>query len=215
MTARSFAPAALAAAAAALLLSCGDDGYAPALRLDLADLISDGSGLACEMALDSGDTLRLSRPAEGFADDTVCRCLTVFRLVPEAGPGVAEVTSASPIIAVQPMRYDTVHTDPVGVTSVWTGGKYLNLRLLLRTKGNPHALGFAFLGYAASGGGAQTLNLALYNDSGGDMEYFSRETFVSCSLHEAMKSLVSGRDSVAVSINEYGKGFVTYSFPLP
>ena len=85
---------------------------------------------------------------------------------------------------------------------------------LLRTKGSAHAIGFAFLGYSEADNGAQTLELMLYNNSGNDDEYFSRETFVSCALHGYIDNLKPGRDSVAIKVNEYDKGFVDHRLPL-
>ena len=54
----------------------------------------------------------------------------------------------------------------------------------------------------------------LYNNSGNDDEYFSRETFVSCALHGYIDNLRPGRDSVAIKVNEYDKGFVDHRLPL-
>ena len=176
--------------------------------------ISDENGLSHKMVLDNGDTLRLTHPEGGFLPDTICRCQAVYRPAGGADNGVVEVTSLGQILTLPPLRYNIVYADPVSVTSAWLGGNYLNLRLLLRTKGSAHAIGFAFLGYSEADNGAQTLELMLYNNSGNDDEYFSRETFVSCALHGYIDNLKPGRDSVAIKVNEYDKGFVDHRLPL-
>lgn len=215
MNVTHFIYAALVASAAAFFISCEDDSYRTATqRLDLVDFISDENGLSHKMVLDNGDTLRLTHPEGGFLPDTICRCQAVYRPAGGADNGVVEVTSLGQILTLPPLRYNIVYADPVSVTSAWLGGNYLNLRLLLRTKGSAHAIGFAFLGYSEADNGAQTLELMLYNNSGNDDEYFSRETFVSCALHGYIDNLKPGRDSVAIKVNEYDKGFVDHRLPL-
>lgn len=200
---------------AAFVTACdNDDTVSPTQRLDLVDFISDANGLASKMVLDNGDTLSLVTPASGFASDTVCRCLAVFRPESELTPDIVKVTSIGQVITLPPMHYNTIYIAPAGVTSVWRGGNYLNLRLWLRTKGSAHSFGFAYIGNTTADDGAQTFHLMLYNNSGTDEEYFSRTVYLSCALKSVMDIMQCGRDSVAISINEYDHGFVTYRLPL-
>lgn len=205
----------LAVALTMLFAACdNDDSHIPTQRLDLVEFISNENGVATQMVLDNGDTLSLLHPAGGFASDTVCRCLAVFRPVSETRPNTVNVTSIGQIITLPPTMYHVVYADPVDVVSAWTGGNYLNLRLSVRTNGSSHAFGFAYLGSTTAENGAETLQLALYNNSGKDTEYFSRTVYLSCSLKSFINAMQRGRDSVSIKINEYDKGFMTYAFAL-
>ena len=205
----------LSAALTFFFAACeNEDSHIPTQRLDLVDFISNENGVAMQMRLDNGDTLNLLHPVKGFMNDTVCRCLAVFRPVYGYNSNTVNVTSLGQIITLPPLKYQVIYADSVDVVSTWIGGNYLNLRLSVRTKGSPHAFGFAYLGYTTANDEAKTLQLALYNNSGNDTEYFSRTVYLSCSLSSYMNVMQKGRDSVAIKINEYGKGFVTHMLAL-
>ena len=212
---RSIAFAASIAAAVAVA-SCDNDNSRhrmAAQQMDMVNMLSDSSGTCRLMALDNGDTLMLSKPAGNFATDTVTRYMVVYTTRKSVPYPTAVVSSMGPPVSAWLMRYSNIISDSVTTVTSWIGGGCLNLRLKVDDYGGAHYFGFAWLGWGSGADSARTAHIALYHNARSRKGYYSRTVSVCCPLSQISAALRSGKDSVALLTNEYGKGGTWHVMP--
>lgn len=187
-----------------LSVSCGDDEeILAAYRQDLVEVVTDGTGAAAELLLDDGTRLSFARRRQGYVPDTVYRMRALYTLQ----DGTADVSALVPVLSPLPHAYapQAVRTDPVGVSALWRGGRYVNFRLDIKTAGGAHYFGFIDRGCRQNAAGGLTQQVELLHNQNADPLHYTREVWLSCPLFGFAESLRPGEDSVEVTVRTFSE----------
>lgn len=179
-----------------LLLSCSEDSDAlQSYRQDLAELRTAADGVATDLWLDNGKSVKLLNPINKLTPDSIYRVYTVYTEQPEG----ALLSSCSLVHSPMPVAVpaDKQQTDPLEVLAAWKTDRYANLLLRIKTmSGSRHSIGFHLDQLNTSPNGKTTLHLKLMHNSLGAPQHYSSETYVSCPLYE-----LAPIDTVKISVN--------------
>ncbi len=197
----NFRNAPVALAFASLLLataSCTNEGYDTGdgkysyLTADFALLHTNGSKAVVAASLDDGTELSIANP---FTVDFAAKADTVYRalLYYDKTDGTSAASSVKarnvaqvPVLSVVPIAdVKQMHTDPLGIESVWTAknGKYINMSLLLKSGSadgdNRQTIGVVLESSTVGSDGKRHAVLRLYHDQGSVPEYYTVQQYVS------------------------------------
>ena len=179
----------------------------------MACLKTDGNGIGTQIVTDHGIVWHLqkdNRPDSLTADST-------YRVVSRFAPlNDSEVQAYAfwKVIAPLPkpeMEYETIHTAPVSIQSIWRSGDYLNMVLHIKVKDQEHELSFIENGITSNTDGSQTLMLTLFHDRKGDVEGFDQKFYLSIPLCHYQKTLNKG-DQIVFQLNTYQEGTTSRTF---
>ena len=194
------------------MASCSDDDDVfPSMISELADALTDSRGRITVLLRDDGSQLTVSNDVSGFKANVGYRCVCGY--VKGIGNQV-ELLSLSPAYVL----YDCAQTDlraqdPLGVVSVWRGGKrYLNMHLLPKTKGTAHRWGYLCDSVRTNGAGGTTYYISLQHDQGTDTLSYSSDYYMSVTIDSLTTSPVEG-DSACLDIMTWG-GIRRYGLSL-
>ena len=205
----------LMALAAAVLASCEHDGYESGdgslsyLTAELAVLHTASNRSATSADLDNGTTLSISNPfttSWKTKADTIYRALLYYDVATDGSKKVkARSVSAVPVLRpMEPSKLKDMHTDPVGVESVWAAKSgYINMSLLLKagkTDGEDavQTLGLVDCGTTVGNDGKRIRHLKLYHDQGGVPEYYTVQRYASIDTKD-----LGDIDAVSITVNTY------------
>ena len=203
------------ALAAAVLASCEHDGYESGdgslsyLTAELAVLHTASNCSATSADLDNGTTLSISNPFTTSwmtKADTIYRALLYYDVATDGSKKVkARSVSAVPVLRpMEQSKVNDMHTDPVGVESVWAAKSgYINMSLLLKagkTDGEDavQTLGLVDCGTTVGNDGKRTRYLKLYHDQGGVPEYYTVQRYASIDTKD-----LGDVDAVSITVNTY------------
>ena len=194
--------------------SCGEEAYVyPDLITEMVCLKTDNQGFGTHFVTDEGHIWHLSkdnRPDRLTADST-------YRVVSRYAPlneTDAKAYSLSKTISTLPKpesEYQSIHTDPVSIQSIWRSGDYLNMILPIMVKEQKHELSFIENGIRTNADGTQTLILTLYHDRKGDVEGFNEKHYLSIPLWHYQDILNKG-DQIVLQLNTYKEGMTSRSY---
>ena len=108
-------------------------------------------------------------------------------------------------------EYESIHTDPVSIQSIWRSGDYLNMVLQIMVKDQKHELSFIENGITTNADGTQTLTLTLYHDRKGDVEGFNEKQYLSIPLWHYQDILNKG-DQIVLQLNTYKEGMTSRNY---
>ena len=148
--------------------------------------------------------------ADGLVPDSAYRVICTYQQN-EENDKEARLYSISLInapYAIPAFLVEEKKNDPVEVQSIWRGGNYLNLILLLKAQNIPHS--FLFLQDSIVSVNERTnLYISLYHDKEGDLEAYTQKAYLSMPLQPYQRLLKEG-DTICLSINTYDKGVQTW-----
>ena len=199
---------------AVLLSACGKEDYVyPNLITEMACLKTDGNGIGTQIVTDQGIVWHLqkdNRPDSLTADST-------YRIISRFAPlneSEAQAYAFWKVIAPLPKpekEYETIHTDPVSIQSIWQSGDYLNMVLHIKVKDQEHELSFIENGITANTDGTQNLMLTLFHNRKGDVEGFDQKFYLSVPLWHYQDKLNKG-DQIVFQLNTYQEGMTSRTF---
>ena len=198
-----------------MLASCEHDGYESGdgslsyLTAELAVLHTASNRSATSADLDNGTTLSISNP---FTTSWMTKADTIYRAllyydVATGGSKKVKARSVSAVPVLRPMEQSKVndmHTDPVGLESVWAAKSgYINMSLLLnagKTDGEDavQTLGLVDCGTTVGNDGKRIRHLKLYHDQGGVPEYYTVQRYASIDTKD-----LGDVDVVSITVNTY------------
>ena len=200
--------------AALLFTSCGEEEYVfPDLVTEMVCLKTDANGYGTHFITDKGHTWNLQKgnqPNKLTADST-------YRVVSRYAPlndTDAQAYSFYQTISNLPKpagEYESIHTDPVSIQSIWRSGDYLNMVLQIKVKDQKHDLSFIDNGITTNDDGTQTLALTLYHDRKGDVEGFDEKYYLSIPLWHYQGKLNKG-DQIVFQLNTYKEGMTSRNY---
>ena len=197
-----------------LFIACGKEDYVyPNLVTEMTCLKTNGNGFGTQIVTDEGTVWHLqegNRPDSLTADSTY---RVVSRFVP-LNETEAQVYAFGKVIAPLPQpiqEYETIHTDPVEIQSMWRSGDYLNMVLRIKVKNKEHELSFIENGIAPHTDGTQTLTLTLFHDRKGDVEGFDQKFYLSVPLWHYQGKL-NKDDQIVFQLNTYKEGMTSRTF---
>lgn len=200
--------------AALVFISCGEETYvSPDLITEMVCLKTDNQGFGTYFVTDEGRTWHLSKenqPDSLTADSTY---RVVSRYVP-LNETDAKAYSFYKTISTLPKlesEYESIHTDPVSIQSIWRSGDYLNMVLQIMVKDQKHELSFIENGITTHADGTQTLTLTLYHDRKGDVEGFNEKQYLSIPLWHYQDILNMG-DQIVLQLNTYKEGMTSRNY---
>ena len=200
--------------AALVFTSCGEETYVyPDLITEMVCLKTDNQGFGTYFVTDEGRTWHLSKenqPDSLTADSTY---RVVSRYVP-LNETDAKAYSFYKTISTLPKlesEYESIHTDPVSIQSIWRSGDYLNMVLQIMVKDQKHELSFIENGITTHADGTQTLTLTLYHDRKGDVEGFNEKQYLSIPLWHYQDILNMG-DQIVLQLNTYKEGMTSRNY---
>ena len=176
-------------------------------------LKTDNQGLGTHFITDEGHIWYLSkdnRPDSLTADST-------YRIVSRYAPlneTEAKAYSLYKTISTLPKlesEYESIHTAPVSIQSIWRSGDYLNMVLQIMVKDQKHELSFIENGIITHADGTQTLTLTLYHDRKGDVEGFNEKHYLSIPLWHYQDILNKG-DQIVLQLNTYKEGMTSRNY---
>ena len=190
--------------------SCSDDDDpAESYETELVDLLTDESGIGRTIITDGGNRLLLHNPQQGYAPDTIYRCIAMF-VRKKDGVNLANIARI-PCTAPSYFKNTPIITDSLKLQSIWRGSHYVNISLLVQMKDQRHSFGFANPHISTYTDGHRRLDILLYHNANNDVPAFYNTAYLSCDIAGYADSLIAGRDSVSFLINEYGKGPKQYA----
>ena len=199
---------------AVLLSACGKEDYVyPNLITEMACLKTDGNGIGTQIVTDQGIVWHLqkdNRPDSLTADST-------YRIISQFAPlneSEAQAYAFWKVIAPLPKpekEYETIHTDPVSIQSIWQSGDYLNMVLHIKVKDQEHELSFIENGITTNTDGIQTLMLTLFHNRKGDVEGFDQKFYLSVPLWHYQDKLNKG-DQIVFQLSTYQEGMTSRTF---
>ena len=194
--------------------SCGEEAYVyPDLINEMVCLKTDNQGFGTHFITDEGHTWHLAkdnRPDSLTADST-------YRVVSRYAPlseTDAKAYSFYKTISTLPKlgsEYESIHTDPVSIQSIWRSGDYLNMVLQIMVKDQKHELSFIENGITTNADGTQTLTLTLYHDRKGDVEGLNEKQYLSIPLWHYQDILNKG-DQIVLQLNTYKEGMTSRNY---
>lgn len=189
------------------------DGANSYLTADLALVATSADGTVRSARIDDGESLLFSNPfALNWAQkpDSVYRALLYYdKTADDTGVNITTVKARScqqvpVLVPVDAAKVDDMHTDPLGLESVWLSkrGDYINLSLLLKSgkaTGDDavHTLGIVNNG-TTTDGDKRVLHLELYHDQGSMPEYYTVQRYFSIDT-----ATLGNVDRVELTLNTY------------
>jgi len=187
------------------------EGEYSLMRGDFAEAFVGSDKKVASVTTDDGDRLPLAIPFSASwitKADTTYRCMLYYNKVKGTdGAYQAEVVSMSSVpCPVLKSRSETnpVKTDPVKFESLWLSkiGKYVNLRLLLKTGMTDDSTAVQRLALVsdtvlAYADGTRSRHLRLHHDQNRVPEYYSTQVYISIPTDSI------AADTVSFSINTY------------
>ncbi|MBQ8360569.1 MAG: NigD-like N-terminal domain-containing protein [Bacteroidaceae bacterium] len=196
---------------AAGLTSCSndDDNYTyPNLLNEFADVATGPSARFTHLLTDKGERLPVVNAGEiateGVTPDTVYRTMVGYvPVLTEEGTSGAQIYTLQAIAAPQPQpssEFAEVKADPLEMQSIWRGGNYLNLILLVKAQKGRHTFHFIEDSVTVSAStGHRTLYLRLYHDANDDVQAYTQKVGLSLPLSGYSGTLAEG-DSIEIRI---------------
>lgn len=202
-----------------LLWACGEeDEYTyPDLVTEMACLQTDAEGKGYQLLTDQGKVWYIPEQQQSLklTPDSTYRVLS--RYAPAgSSDGKQEANIYQLLSTISPLPlpesdYESIHTDPVSIQSIWRSGDYLNLILKVMVKEGEHEFSFIDNGIFTEEDGTQTLTLTLYHDRKEDVEGFYRKAYLSVPLWPYQNQLTSG-DLITFRLNTYEEGMTARTF---
>lgn len=183
------------------IAACNEEEPPEAYRQDFSELRTDADGFVQALKPD-GDTWKPVLNSIGnLTPDSLYRVTAMYIQRPKG----VELYNLSPVLSPFPRPYapEVMKTDPLSVNAVWSSGRYINLRLMLRTGGGTHYFGFNEEGIDTLPNGFRKLRLTLLHNQNGDATYYSREALLSCPIYDYVGTLRSGTDSVCITLHTF------------
>lgn len=197
-----------------LLTACGEDEYVyPDLITEFSCLTTDAKGFGTQIITDEGKTWNLkegNRPNK-LTPDSTYRVVSRFAPIDDTYATAYSFWKAISPIPQPENMYETIHTDPVSIQSIWKSGNYLNLILQIKVKDKQHELSFIDNGIVANEDGNQTLTLTLFHDRKDDVEGFDEKHYLSVPLWYYQENLKQG-DHIVIHLNTYKEGMISRTF---
>jgi len=166
---------------------CRDDGGMHVLETPIAD-IAPGSHNCFEVDL----------PKDGPRADTLYRCICYYV---KTETNKVQIGSICAIPTMAPVKKTDVGTEPVNVTSLWRGGRYLNCNLTVMGTIGKHV--FACTEDSISHRPTHNiLHLTLRHSSTEKVAGFARYAYASFILDAYASVLVPQRDSIHIRIQQ-------------
>ena len=198
-----------------ILSACGEEEYIyPDLITEMTCLKTNSEGIGTEIVTDDGQVWHLqegNRPDSLTADST-------YRVVSRFAPitnSDAKVYSLWKVISPLPKperEYESTHTDPVSLQSIWRSGDYLNMVLQVLVKDQEHELSFIETALRTNETNKkQTLMLTLYHDRKGDVEGFYQKFYLSVPLWH-YKGILNKGGQIVFQLNTYKEGVIQRTF---
>ena len=187
----------------ACLVSCDneDNEYLDAYVNALGEFRTDHNGKVKEFCLDDGTTYTLTNDISGLTPDSIYRVQALYL----SNGSKTTITQYAEVLAPMPRQIeaDKQKTDAVGLSAIWNGGRYINLRLALLTQGGVHYFAFMDEGTEIHEDGTKIKRIKLYHDQNGNGTYYTRELIISCPVYQYEGELQSGKDSVSLTIQTF------------
>ena len=197
-----------------LLSSCSEDKYVyPDLITEYSCLTTDAKGFGTQIITDEGKTWNLkegNRPNK-LTPDSTYRVVSRFAPIDDSYATAYSFWKAISPIPQPENMYETIHTDPVSIQSIWRSGNYLNLIIQIKVKDKEHELSFIDYGIVANEDGTQTLTLTLFHDRKDDVEGFDEKHYLSVPLWYYQDKLNQG-DQIVIHLNTYKEGMISRTY---
>lgn len=188
------------------LLSCSDDkdDYVyPSVLSEFADVYSGNDRKLVCLQTDNGQRLEILNASkistDGVVADTVYRSLVRYERKKTGAEVYAIQMIPAPTPNVQTDFPEGIKNDPIEVQSLWRGGDYLNIILLVKAQKAKHIFRFVEDSVTVSDSGIHTLHFRLYHDAGGDVQAYTQKAYLSLPL-TSYESLLSPGDTLSLSV---------------
>ena len=196
------------------LTACGEDEYVyPDLVTEFSCLTTDAKGYGTQIVTDEGKVWHLqegNRPNK-LTPDSTYRVVSRFAPIDDTYATAYSLWKAISPIPQPENMYETIHTDPVSIQSIWKSGNYLNLILQIKVKDKQHELSFIDNGIVANEDGTQTLTITLFHDRKDDVEGFDEKHYLSVPLWYYQENLKQG-DHIVIHLNTYKEGMISRTY---
>ena len=200
--------------ATTLLTACGEEEYIfPNLITDMACLKTDAEGFGTQIITDEGTVWHLQKgnQPDKLTADSIYRVVSRFAPITDSE---AKAYSFWKVISPLPKperEYESTHTDPVSLQSIWRSGNYLNMVLQVLVKDKEHELSFIESSLRTTSNRKQTLMLTLYHDRKGDVEGFYQKFYLSVPLWH-YEGILNKGDQIVFQLNTYEEGMTSRTF---
>jgi hypothetical protein len=196
------------------MTACGEDEYVyPDLVTEFSCLTTDAKGYGTQIVTDEGKVWHLqegNRPNK-LTPDSTYRVVSRFAPIDDTYATAYSFWKAISPIPQPENMYETIHTDPVSIQSIWKSGNYLNLILQIKVKDKQHELSFIDHGIVTNEDGTQTLTLTLFHDRKDDVEGFDEKHYLSVPLWYYQDNLKQG-DHIVIHLNTYKEGMISRTY---
>ncbi|MCD8318632.1 MAG: hypothetical protein LUC45_07260 [Paraprevotella sp.] len=153
-----------------------------------------------QFTTDGGTTYRLSSPLQGLQPNAFYRIICSYALTGEISDAypVAKIYTAESVNLLKLTEENAEADDPTAVTSIWIGGKYLNMQLTPKTQGGTQSWGYRVDYVGRTSSGKAYYHLSLYHRQPNDPYSYSTTVYASLPLTD-VDSIQKG-DSIAFTV---------------
>ena len=196
-----------------LFTSCGEEEYVfPDLVTEMVCLKTDANGFGTHFITDNGHVWNLQKgnqPNKLTADSTY-RVVSRYAPLNETDAQAYSFYQTVSSLPKPESEYESIHTDPVSIQSIWRSGDYLNMVLLISVKNQEHELSFIENEIVENTDGTRALVLTLFHDRKGDVEGFDEKCYLSVPLWH-YEGILNKGDQIILQLNTYKEGMTTRS----
>ena len=195
-------------------MACGEEEYVfPDLVTEMVCLQTDANGYGTHFTTDNGQTwyLHKDNQPDSLTADSTYRVVSRYAPLNETEAKAYSFYKTVSSLPKPESDYETIHTDPVSIQSIWRSGDYLNMVLLISVKNQEHELSFIENGVLENADGTKTLALTLFHDRKGDVEGFNEKCYLSVPLWHYQGILDKG-DQIILQLNTYKEGMTSRSY---
>lgn len=194
----------------AFIVSCAADEENrryPALLSEFVEVTTTSSARLDLLCTDAGERLPVSNSASietsRLTPDSTYRAIGRYeRVLSDNGVWEATLYALQLIpssYAVSASSFSEIKRDPVAMQSLWRGGNYLNIILLVKAQNGKHLFRFIDEGMISSADGVNTFSFSLYHDAAGDVEAYTQKVYLSIPLSPYAEYLSVG-DTLSFAI---------------
>ena len=178
--------------------SSDDEAHMPNYIVDLVEIDTNKDTLVTVIRTDNGTTYNVTQTIVASTPDTTYRCFCSYAVSDKQ----LTIYSLSLIFSEFPIKAEEFKlrpTDPVKFVSCWKSGRYLNLKIGVKTTDTDyHKYAFSEDSIITKGTSKTVFFTLLHQRPDNDNESYTKDTYLSIPI-----SSYTDCDSFAISVNTY------------
>lgn len=171
----------------------------PSLITEFSELYADADGNLYRIRPDRKPSYYLSTPLPGYHPHTEYRAACTYSYS-ENDSSTVKLYGLERVVVLQDSTQQTyAGKDPLQVISLWDGGEFINLHLVVKTQNKTHYLGYRLDSVRIDSQQKRTAYLSLYHNQNNNPLYYSQKLYASLSK-SYLNAVIEAGDSIDLCI---------------